>query len=261
MKKTLLLITLFITGVCFAQKYEGMEFYDDGKPKYIKFYKVSKDKIELVKEIEWNKGGQKIEEGIYKDGKEDGLWTYWHSNGKKLKEINFKNGEPHGKLTKWWYNGKKRYEETYKDGKLDGLITRWYENGQKKEEETYKDGKRDGLHTTWYQDGRKESEEKYVDGSTDCSFESFGGEELVVNKVITQIVKGLKNISNINRIFGDVEPYPNNPFETSYELPECYIETNESRKDGYWWFSNDTIHYGLKYKWIYDSDSGTITKL
>ena len=27
MKKTLLLITLFITGVCFAQKYEGMEFY------------------------------------------------------------------------------------------------------------------------------------------------------------------------------------------------------------------------------------------
>ncbi len=132
MKKTLLIV-LFITGFCFGQTYElAEEFYSNGFPKVIKTYKVSKDKIELVKEIEWNKGGQKIEEGIYKDGKEDGLWTYWHSNGKKLKEINFKNGKPHGKLTKWWSNGKKRYEETYKDGKFISE-KRWNEDGSVKE--------------------------------------------------------------------------------------------------------------------------------
>ena len=83
MKITLLLITLFITGVCFAQKYEGMEFYDDGKPKSIKSYKVSKDKIELVKVIAWHKNGQKEYERTFKDGEKDGKWTDWYRNGQK----------------------------------------------------------------------------------------------------------------------------------------------------------------------------------
>ena len=71
--KKLLLIILFITGVCFAQKYEGMEFYDNGKPKSFKTYKVSKGKIELVKAITQHENGQKKEEGTFKDGEEDGL--------------------------------------------------------------------------------------------------------------------------------------------------------------------------------------------
>jgi antitoxin component YwqK of YwqJK toxin-antitoxin module len=31
----------------------------------------------------WYENGQKKEEGIHKDGKEDGEWTYWHENGQK----------------------------------------------------------------------------------------------------------------------------------------------------------------------------------
>ena len=59
MKKTLLLI-LFVTGVCFGQTYDQIEkTYDNGFPKVIKTYKVSKDKMELVKVIEWFENGQK----------------------------------------------------------------------------------------------------------------------------------------------------------------------------------------------------------
>jgi formylglycine-generating enzyme required for sulfatase activity len=71
------------------------------------------------------------EEGTYKDGKEDGLWTYWYENGEK------------------------KSEGTYKDGELNGLWTDWYENGQKSSEATYKDGEVDGIVIIWYEDGRE----------------------------------------------------------------------------------------------------------
>ena len=124
MKKTLLIITLFITGVCFGQTYEFAKgFHENGLPKAIKTYKVSKGKIELVKEIGWYENGQKRSEGTYKDGEKDGLWTEWRENGQK------------------------RWEETYKgvdkygDPIRDGNWTEWYENGQKRREGTWKDGK------------------------------------------------------------------------------------------------------------------------
>ena len=63
MKKTLLIV-LFITGVCFGQTYQlAEEFYENGLPKAIKTYKVSKGKIELFKKTEWYYDGQKAEEG------------------------------------------------------------------------------------------------------------------------------------------------------------------------------------------------------
>ena len=55
MKQTLLIITalMLVVGFSNAQTHEAMEFYDDGKPRSIETYKVSKDKIELVKRVSW----------------------------------------------------------------------------------------------------------------------------------------------------------------------------------------------------------------
>ena len=93
MKKTLLFV-LLISGFCFGQKYELAEdFYDNGLPKSISTYKVSKDKIELVKKVRWHENGQKFEEGTYKDGKKDGLWTDWYENEQKEEEGTYKDGE------------------------------------------------------------------------------------------------------------------------------------------------------------------------
>ena len=140
MKKTLLIV-LFITGVCFAQTYEGMEFYNDGTPKSIKTYKESNDKFELINSISIYGNGQKEEEATFKDGEKDGLVIGWHRNGQKSSE------------------------ENYKDGKIDdGLVTRWYENGQKKSEGTYKDG-RFWNSKCWDEDGNKcECRENWWEG-------------------------------------------------------------------------------------------------
>ena len=42
---------------------------------------------------EWYVTGQKSDEGNYKDGEKDGLWTGWYRNGQKKEEVNFKDGE------------------------------------------------------------------------------------------------------------------------------------------------------------------------
>ena len=96
MKNTLLIITALMLVFGFSnvngQTYTGLEFYESGEPKSIKTYKVSKDKIELVKESMWRENGQKWNEGTYKDGKEDGKWKFWYENGKSG-EATFKDGE------------------------------------------------------------------------------------------------------------------------------------------------------------------------
>jgi len=110
-------------------------------------------------------GGKTEYEGSYKNGKQDGKWTYWWENGQKMMEGNWKNGKPwDGKKILWHQNGQKQSELTIKDGELDGKGTSWYENGQKKEEATYKDGMPDGLWTYWYENGQKWYEATWKDG-------------------------------------------------------------------------------------------------
>ncbi len=125
MKRTLL-ISFIITGVCFGQTYDHIEFYDDGiSPKVIRTYKVSKGKIELFKKTEWYYDGQKAEEGTYKgvdswgDPKKVGVWISWSYDGKESSELIYKDGAHwDGKWTDWDENGQKRLEGIFKNGVL-----------------------------------------------------------------------------------------------------------------------------------------------
>jgi antitoxin component YwqK of YwqJK toxin-antitoxin module len=48
--------------------------------------------------------GQKKVEGHYKDGKEDGKWTWWYENGQIQSEANWKDGKI-DEWTRWNENG------------------------------------------------------------------------------------------------------------------------------------------------------------
>ena len=121
MKHTLLIITalMLVVGCSESDAQQKVitvtETYKDGHVSKISYHKITGNKIELVKEIDWYTNGQKKEEVTYKDGEYDGLWTYWDENGQKWAERTYKDG--------------KEIESTY-----------WYENGQKESEITYKDG-------------------------------------------------------------------------------------------------------------------------
>ena len=126
----IILLLIFSVGIS-QQLPKVFETYENGNLKSITYHKETKTGTEKVKYEVYHYTGQKAAEGTYKDGKEDGLWTYWWKNGKKESEGTFKNGKKDGKWTDWYENGQKKEEETYKDGVKDGLFTDWYENGKK----------------------------------------------------------------------------------------------------------------------------------
>ena len=76
----------------------------------------------------WYANGQKHSEETYKDGKEDGKWTYWYDNGKKKYGWKYKNGEKDGLETYWYANGQKASEGTHNNGELI-LQKCWDEDG------------------------------------------------------------------------------------------------------------------------------------
>ena len=150
MRKTLLIITalMLVVGCSESDAQQKIitvtETYKDGDVSKISYHKITGNKIELVKEINWYENGQKWFEETWKDGKPDGKWTYWYGNGQKREEGTYKDDKEDGLFTEWYENGQKIREVTYKNEKKDGLSTYWYENGQKQWEATFKDGEQIG---------------------------------------------------------------------------------------------------------------------
>jgi len=160
MKHTLLIITALMLVVGCSKpindealiEEDGLKYHPDTKELYSG--DVFKNYL----------GGKTEYEGSYKNGKQDGKWTYWHENGQKSGEVTYKDGKRDGLHTSWHDNGQKSGEVTWKDGELDGLHTSWHDNGQKSGEVTWKDGELDGRETHWYVNGQKSYEGTYKDG-------------------------------------------------------------------------------------------------
>ena len=52
--------------------------------------------------------------GEYKNG----MATYWYKDGQKMYEGRFNDGKQDGKWTGWYRNGQKMYEKVFRDGKI-----------------------------------------------------------------------------------------------------------------------------------------------
>jgi len=79
---------------------------------------MSTKRVQCPNALEWYTPlrfiGQKNYEATFKDGKEDGLWTYWYDNGQKEYEGTFKDDELIS-LKEWSEDGtvKKRLIKLY----------------------------------------------------------------------------------------------------------------------------------------------------
>ena len=98
--KNHIIITLLFLSVGLSQQIIHTEIYDSENIKSITYHKKTRDKIEIVKFFKYYESGQKKEEGTFKDGKEDGLWTSNHRNGQKRYEGTYKDGKEIS--GKWW---------------------------------------------------------------------------------------------------------------------------------------------------------------
>jgi len=164
MKHTLLMITALMLVV-------GCSKEPEKEPINYETTLIERDGVHYTKDtnkpysgpvFSLDKNGQNDEEGILKDGKKDGKWTFWFSGYITIDAYIGNDASDASDVGPHYF---KQYEVTYKDGKRYGKWTRWHRNGQKEAEGILKDGKKDGKWTYWYENGQKSGEITYKDGA------------------------------------------------------------------------------------------------
>jgi antitoxin component YwqK of YwqJK toxin-antitoxin module len=138
---------------------------------------------------EFYPNGKVFVEGQFKNGRQNGEWTFYFDNGKLNRKATYKDGKPDGPreifradgtLTakRGFTNGlrdgdwityddtgkKPIAEEHWDNGKEDGTWKYWHPNGKLRQEIGLKQGKRHGVSTEWDDKGEKRFEATFVDG-------------------------------------------------------------------------------------------------
>jgi antitoxin component YwqK of YwqJK toxin-antitoxin module len=129
--KFLYFILLMLTmDACNFENKVVEESYPDGSPKRICIYHGRGQNREMIKETTYYSNKQVQMDGIYKDGKREGKWTYWYENGKVWSEGTYKNGKAEGRRTAYFENGKVRIDGSYKEDNRIGKWSFFDENGR-----------------------------------------------------------------------------------------------------------------------------------
>ncbi|MCU0961241.1 MAG: HTTM domain-containing protein [Pirellulaceae bacterium] len=68
-------------------------------------------------------------DGVYRDGKREGRWTFRYPSGAREAEGSFRAGKEEGRWTLWYEDGRKQGEGQYADGRMEGRWKFWYETG------------------------------------------------------------------------------------------------------------------------------------
>jgi antitoxin component YwqK of YwqJK toxin-antitoxin module len=119
MTRTLITFLLLIFSIQLsAQKKNIVKSYDDGTPEFVVWTKGSAGEEKVVKEEAYYPDGTVQYTGHYKDGVEDGLWTYYYENGNKQIEETYKNGVEDGVRYEYAPDGSLRVEMHYKKGRM-----------------------------------------------------------------------------------------------------------------------------------------------
>jgi hypothetical protein len=87
-------------------------------------------------------GTDRMIQGHYRDGVQDGEWTTWYENGRRSAVDHYRNGLQDGLHTSWYANGVKALEGDYRGGKREGRWTRWDPTGLTSELEIYRDDRK-----------------------------------------------------------------------------------------------------------------------
>ncbi|WP_280747769.1 toxin-antitoxin system YwqK family antitoxin [Parabacteroides sp. PF5-9] len=124
-------------------------------------------------------------EGVYKNGKEEGVWLLQTTDGMPEKELRYKNGKLDGECkTKFFTDGSVSEIEHYKEGKRHGLSTSflYQKKGKVQSETNYVDGKKEGLYKKYNQEGNLYEEGRIENGKLVFQKEYFSNGKLRTKK-------------------------------------------------------------------------------
>ncbi len=98
---------------------------------------------------------QKVEEGIYVDGKKTGIWKEYYPNTNLKSRITYENGRPNGYAVMYHENGKVKEEGLWQMARWVGDYKLYYDNGQVQQEFKFTPGgKREGPQKYYYESGQ-----------------------------------------------------------------------------------------------------------
>jgi hypothetical protein len=89
--------------------------------------------------VAYGNGADRLIQGSYRDGVQEGEWTTWYENGQRSAVDHYRNGVQDGPHTSWYANGVKALEGSYRTGKREGVWTRWDPTGLTSRQEFYRD--------------------------------------------------------------------------------------------------------------------------
>jgi antitoxin component YwqK of YwqJK toxin-antitoxin module len=76
-----------------------------------------------------SRGKYILDEGMYVDGRKDGVWYDYYPNGKVKFSVTFRNGVPEGKVTSYYATGQMSEQGNWIGGSWIGEYTIYYVNG------------------------------------------------------------------------------------------------------------------------------------
>jgi hypothetical protein len=91
--------------------------------------------------IDYATNGDRMIQGTYLDGVQNGEWMLWYENGVPASIDHYVNGLQSGLHTSWYANGQKALEGEYQRGKREGVWTQWDPTGLRSHKTIYKAGK------------------------------------------------------------------------------------------------------------------------
>jgi hypothetical protein len=92
--------------------------------------------------VAYGTGTDRMIQGYYLDGVQDGEWTTWYENGVRSAIDHYRNGLQDGLHISWYANGVKALEGNYRAGKREGVWTRWDPTGITSKQETYRNDRK-----------------------------------------------------------------------------------------------------------------------
>ena len=145
------------------------EYSEEGNLKVEGVYKNGK-KNGVFKEYDDYNGALKYETS-YKDDKKNGIRKEYDSDSTLRFEINYKDDEMNGAY-KEYYDGVLRVDAYYKDGKKEGIYKSFDGKGLPQYEISYKNDERDGTYKE-FTDGKLHLEVSYKNGKFDGPFKEY----------------------------------------------------------------------------------------
>ena len=91
--------------------------------------------------IVYGSSGDRMIQGTYRNGVQEGEWTLWYENGARASIDHYANGLQSGLHTSWYANSQKAIEGEYQRGKREGVWTQWDPSGLTSHKMVYRGGK------------------------------------------------------------------------------------------------------------------------